>query len=139
MMAAVRSCWALFLGTLLMMLGNGLQGSLLGIRASLEGFPTTLTGILMSGYYAGFLIGVRASAHHKSPGILRFLGSFGFCRAGSFGFAARSGSTRPATIRSGNSTLLPPMTLPRCEPASMPDAARCDRRVARRIPPAVAA
>jgi MFS family permease len=57
MMAAVRSCWALFLGIALMMLGNGLQGSLLGIRASLESFPTTLTGILMSGYFAGFLIG----------------------------------------------------------------------------------
>jgi MFS family permease len=57
MMAAVRSCWALFLGIALMMLGNGLQGSLLGIRASLEGFPTTLTGVLMSGYYAGFLVG----------------------------------------------------------------------------------
>jgi MFS family permease len=57
MMAAVRSSWALFLGIALMMLGNGLQGSLLGIRASLEGFPTTVTGILMSGYYAGFLIG----------------------------------------------------------------------------------
>jgi hypothetical protein len=49
MMAAVRSCWALFLGIALMMLGNGLQGSLLAIRAPLEGFPTTVTGILMSG------------------------------------------------------------------------------------------
>jgi MFS family permease len=57
MMAAVRSCWALLLGIALMMLGNGLQGSLLGIRASLEGFPTTATGILMSGYFAGFLAG----------------------------------------------------------------------------------
>jgi MFS family permease len=57
MMAAVRSCWALLLGIALMMLGNGLQGSLLGIRASLEGFPTTATGILMSGYFAGFLGG----------------------------------------------------------------------------------
>jgi MFS family permease len=57
MMAVVRSSWALFLGIALMMLGNGLQGSLLGIRASLEGFPTTVTGILMSGYFAGFLIG----------------------------------------------------------------------------------
>jgi MFS family permease len=57
MMAAVRSCWALLLGIALMMLGNGLQGSLLGIRASLEGFPTTVTGILMSGYFAGFLVG----------------------------------------------------------------------------------
>src|ERR687898_171116 len=57
MMAAVASSWALFLGIALMMLGNGLQGSLLGIRASLEGFPTTVTGVLMSGYFAGFLIG----------------------------------------------------------------------------------
>ena len=57
MMAAVHSCWALLLGIALMMLGNGLQGSLLGIRASLEGFPTTATGILMSGYFAGFLGG----------------------------------------------------------------------------------
>ena len=57
MIAAVRSSWALFLGIALMMLGNGLQGSLLGIRASLEGFPTTVTGTLMSGYYGGFLIG----------------------------------------------------------------------------------
>jgi len=57
MVAAVASSWALFLGIALMMLGNGLQGSLLGIRASLEGFPTTVTGILMSGYYAGFLVG----------------------------------------------------------------------------------
>jgi MFS family permease len=57
MVAAVASSWALFVGIALMMLGNGLQGSLLGIRASLEGFPTTVTGILMSGYYAGFLVG----------------------------------------------------------------------------------
>ena len=57
MVAAVASSWALFLGVALMMLGNGLQGSLLGIRASLEGFPTTVTGILMSGYFVGFLIG----------------------------------------------------------------------------------
>ena len=57
MVAAVASSWALFLAIALMMLGNGLQGSLLGIRAALEGFPTTLTGIVMSGYFAGFLLG----------------------------------------------------------------------------------
>jgi MFS family permease len=57
MMATVRSCWALLLGIALMMVGNGLQGSLLGIRASLEGFATTATGIVMSGYFAGFLAG----------------------------------------------------------------------------------
>jgi MFS family permease len=41
----------------LLMIGNGLQGSLLGVRASLEGFPTAVTGMLMSGYYVGFLAG----------------------------------------------------------------------------------
>ena len=38
-------------------LGNGLQGTLLGIRASMEGFPTTTTGLVMSCYFAGFLLG----------------------------------------------------------------------------------
>jgi MFS family permease len=57
MIAAIASCWALLLGVALLMIGNGLQGSLLGIRATLEGFPTAATGILMSGYFAGFLVG----------------------------------------------------------------------------------
>ncbi|MEM7226863.1 MAG: MFS transporter, partial [Pseudomonadota bacterium] len=57
MIAAIASSWALLLGMALLMIGNGLQGSLLGIRATLEGFPTAATGILMSGYYAGFLAG----------------------------------------------------------------------------------
>jgi hypothetical protein len=34
----VLSLWALFAGLGLLMLGNGLQGTLLGIRASLSGF-----------------------------------------------------------------------------------------------------
>lgn len=39
------------------MLGVGLQQVLLGVRAVIEGFPTALTGLLMSSYYAGFLGG----------------------------------------------------------------------------------
>jgi MFS family permease len=57
MLAAVRGCWALLLGIALIMLGNGLQGSLLGLRASVEGFSTATIGIVMTGYYAGFLVG----------------------------------------------------------------------------------
>ena len=56
MIAAVSSSWALFLGMALLMIGNGLQGSLLGVRASIEQFPTTVTGILMSAFYFGFLV-----------------------------------------------------------------------------------
>ncbi len=51
------SSWALFLGLALIMLGNGLQGSLLGVRATIEGFPTTVIGFVMSAYFAGFLAG----------------------------------------------------------------------------------
>lgn len=51
--------WPLFLGLALIMMGNGLQGTLLGLRANMEGFPVFVTGIIMALYYAGFLIGCR--------------------------------------------------------------------------------
>lgn len=57
MYSAIASAWALLLGIALIMLGNGLQGTLLGVRATLEGFPTTVTGFVMTGYFAGFLAG----------------------------------------------------------------------------------
>ena len=57
MIAAILSCWALLLGIALLMLGNGLQGTLLGLRASLEGFPTSTTGLVMTGYFAGYVLG----------------------------------------------------------------------------------
>lgn len=57
MFTAVRSIWVLFVGLALIMLGNGLQGTLLGVRASLEGFTTATTGLVMTGYYIGFLVG----------------------------------------------------------------------------------
>ncbi len=41
------------------MLGNGLLGTLLGIRSELEGFATASTGIVMASYYAGFLLASR--------------------------------------------------------------------------------
>ncbi|MDA1100134.1 MAG: hypothetical protein O2967_14240 [Proteobacteria bacterium] len=56
----ISNRWALFLGLGLIMLGNGLQGSLLGLRASLEGFGVTATGLVMSGYFTGLLIGATA-------------------------------------------------------------------------------
>lgn len=55
--AEVHASWALFLGIALLMLGNGLQGTLLGVRAQLEAFPTSATGLIMSSYYVGFLAG----------------------------------------------------------------------------------
>ena len=59
MIAAVRSAWALFFGLLLIMIGNGLQSALLGVRAELEGFGASVTGLVMTGYFVGFLGGSR--------------------------------------------------------------------------------
>ena len=49
--------WPLFVGIGLIMLANGLQGTLLALRATLEGFSTTMTGVVMSGYFLGLLVG----------------------------------------------------------------------------------
>jgi len=53
----LAACWAVLLGIGFMMLANGLQGTLLGLRATLEGFSTFTTGIMMSGYFIGIFIG----------------------------------------------------------------------------------
>ncbi|MCP4980381.1 MAG: MFS transporter [Gammaproteobacteria bacterium] len=55
--AALASSWAILLGFGILMLGDGLQGTLLAVRADLEGFSATLTGLVMSSFYLGFLLG----------------------------------------------------------------------------------
>ncbi len=57
MIRVISNCWALLLGLGLIMLGNGLLGSLLGIRASIEGFGMSATGMVMSGYFIGMILG----------------------------------------------------------------------------------
>ena len=55
----ISSTWALMLGMLLLMVGNGVQGSLLGIRGEIEGFSTVEMSFVMSAYFLGFLGGSR--------------------------------------------------------------------------------
>ncbi|MDA5094609.1 MFS transporter [Aliiroseovarius sp. KMU-50] len=59
MIQVLSSSWALLLGIMLLMVGNGVQGTLLGIRGGIEGFSTFQMSIVMSGYFAGFLFGSR--------------------------------------------------------------------------------
>ncbi|UWQ05802.1 MFS transporter [Aliiroseovarius crassostreae] len=59
MFQVLKSSWALLLGMMLLMVGNGVQGTLLGIRGGIEGFSTFHMSIVMSGYFAGFLFGSR--------------------------------------------------------------------------------
>jgi len=56
-LVTARLVWPLFFGIGLLMLGNGLQGSLLGVRAAEEGFGNGVTGIVMACFFAGFLLG----------------------------------------------------------------------------------
>ncbi|MGY8840129.1 MFS transporter [Candidatus Njordibacter sp. Uisw_039] len=57
MLQEIKASWALLLGIGFIMLGNGLQGTLLGVRASLEGFDVFTTGVVMSFYFSGMLVG----------------------------------------------------------------------------------
>lgn len=58
------------------MIGDGLQSTLLGVRASLEGFPTAVTGLIMSTFYVGFLGGaVYAPRVVERVGHIRVFGA----------------------------------------------------------------
>lgn len=57
MIKVFSTSWALFLGMFLLMIGNGLQGTLLGLRAEIEGFSTFEISLVMSAYFLGFLGG----------------------------------------------------------------------------------
>jgi len=59
MLHTLLSIWALFAGIGLITMGSGLQGTLIGVRASLEGFSIVATGVVMSCYYAGFFLGSK--------------------------------------------------------------------------------
>ncbi len=55
MFSILSNSWALLLGMLLLMLGNGLHGTLLGVRGDIEGFSTLEMSLIMSAYFVGFL------------------------------------------------------------------------------------
>ncbi|TJZ90106.1 MFS transporter [Paracoccus gahaiensis] len=57
MISVLRTTWPLLLGMLLLMVGNGMQGTLLGIRGGIEGIATFQMSIVMASYYGGFLLG----------------------------------------------------------------------------------
>lgn len=80
MLQVLASSWALLLGVMLLMVGNGVQGTLLGIRGGLEGFSTFELSLVMSGYFAGFLFGSR-----MAPTMIRRVGHVRvFAALGSF-------------------------------------------------------
>ena len=69
MLMVLRQSWPLLLGVMLLMVGNGVQGSLLGIRGAMEGISTFQLSIVMSASLVGFLGGSRLA-----PGMIRRVG-----------------------------------------------------------------
>jgi MFS family permease len=56
MITILKGVWPLFLAIGFLMTGNGLQGTLLGLRATFEGFDEATIGLIMSSYSSGFLL-----------------------------------------------------------------------------------
>lgn len=69
MFQVIQSAWALLLGIGLLMIANGMQGTLLGIRGEIEAFSTTQMSIVVSAYFVGFLGGSR-----MAPEMIRRVG-----------------------------------------------------------------
>ena len=63
---------ALLAGVAFIMVGNGLKGAVLGVRAESEGFGLAVSGAVMASYFLGFLLGARLAEH--------FLGAVGHIR-----------------------------------------------------------
>ncbi len=69
MIETLSRIWPLLVGVLFLMVGNGIQGTLLGVRGTIEGFSTFQLSLVMSAYFAGFLGGSR-----YTPELIRRVG-----------------------------------------------------------------
>lgn len=56
-MRGITSIATLLFGIGLMLTGNGLIGTLLGVRGGMEGFSSVTLGLIMAGYFSGFVAG----------------------------------------------------------------------------------
>lgn len=84
MIKVFAGVWPLLLGILLIMLGNGMHFTLIGLRGGIENFSAAELAIVTSGYFLGFLSGARIT-----PIMIRNVGHVRvFAALGSFMSAA---------------------------------------------------
>ena len=80
MFTVLSGVWALLLGIVLIMLGNGMHFTLIGLRGGIEGFTSPELAIVTSGYFLGFLLGAQLT-----PSLIRRVGHVRvFAALGSF-------------------------------------------------------
>lgn len=56
-MHAIIAVYTLLIGVAIILAGNGLLGTLLGVRGTMEAFPSGMLGLIMAAYFAGFIVG----------------------------------------------------------------------------------
>ncbi|WP_138464324.1 MFS transporter [Poseidonocella sp. HB161398] len=66
---AFSGIWVLLIGIVLIMLGNGMHFTLIGLRGGIEGFSSAQLAIITSGYFMGFLSGAQVT-----PRLIRRVG-----------------------------------------------------------------
>jgi len=66
---AIRTIFALLLAAGVLICGNGLQNTLISVRADIEGFPLLLIGLLTSAYFVGFIAGC-----YRTPALVSAVG-----------------------------------------------------------------
>lgn len=59
MLHIVISILSLLLASAILLLGVGLQGTLIALRAGVEGFSVDTTGVVMAAYFIGYALGTR--------------------------------------------------------------------------------
>src|SRR5690606_23968521 len=55
--SAAATAWSLGAGAALLSTGSAVLGSLVSVRMALGGFPRVVPGVVMSAYFAGFVLG----------------------------------------------------------------------------------
>jgi MFS family permease len=77
MRAIFSSVGALLISAAILLAGGGLLGTLVAVRAQLEGFPLPVIGLMMSFYYLGFVAGCFATPYVVARvGHIRSFGAF---------------------------------------------------------------
>lgn len=81
-MPAVIALFALMVGSSILLIGNGLQGLLIPVRADIEGFATSEIGLIAAAYSAGFIVGcvfnpriIRRVGHIRSFAVFAAIGA----------------------------------------------------------------
>lgn len=92
MFQVLSGVWALLIGIVFIMLGNGMHFTLIGLRGGLDGFSSTELAIITSGYFAGFLSGAQLTPRLiRRVGHVRVFAALGsFMSAGLIAFALYS-------------------------------------------------